>query len=98
MNTSSESLLGSSDTSMLTFFGPAFLAPQSSLDLHAALRRLDSVVEMPSLMKSGMGALESMADMPMKNSIPMFMKCLCTSGSVTVSYRAFAASSAFVLP
>lgn len=84
MKTSSESLFGSSDTSMLTFFGPLLRAPQSSLDLQAALRRLDSVAEMPSLMKSGIGALDMIADIPMKNSIPMFMKCLCTSGSVTV--------------
>lgn len=99
MKTSSVGPLSSesADMSISTFFGPV-LALQSAFDLQAALRNPDSVLEMPSFMKSGIGALDMRADIPIMNSMPMFMKCLWTSGSVTMPMKARAASSALDLP
>lgn len=48
--------------------------------------------------KSGSGALSAMALIPMMNSMPMFMKCLWTSGSVNVPRNEATSSSVLALP
>lgn len=48
--------------------------------------------------KSGSDALSAMALIPMMNSMPMFMKCLWTSGSVNVPRNEATSSSVRALP
>jgi hypothetical protein len=55
---------------------------QFSFLAQAVFLRLSSTSEALSLNLSGMGALAIMAEIAARNSIPMAMKCLWTSGSM----------------
>ena len=60
-------------------------AVQFSFLAQAVLLRLSSTSAASSLNLSGMGALEIMAEMPARSSMPMAMKCFWTSGSMNMS-------------
>jgi hypothetical protein len=59
-------------------------AVQFSFLAQAVFLTLLSTSAAPSLNLSGMGALATMAEMPAMNSMPMAMKCLWTSGSMSM--------------